>query len=198
MKLFQYLEANAACYEQSQRLISLNYRAYRRMLAGAGFFPPSGSVLDLGCGTGFLSEWLPPNTRYRGIDFNPSYVAYARARRGPRFTVDDATLLETVEESFDTVIAIGLLHHLDNAGVLAVLARASAHLRPDGLLYVIEAIPPRPENRVGQWLRNHDNGAWIRPKAAWEGLLAESFDLLHVAPCHQWPLDYLCLKGRLR
>ena len=81
MKLFSILEESAAGYELVQRLVSLNYRVFLRELRAEGFFDPRKSYLDVGCGTGFLRDYLR-EADYLGVDLNPKYIAAARRKRG--------------------------------------------------------------------------------------------------------------------
>ncbi len=70
-----------------------------------------GRVLDVGCGTGRLTEALassPEVTEAHGIDFSAPYVDYARARvPGPnvQFTVADACALPFETAHFDHALS---------------------------------------------------------------------------------------------
>ncbi len=81
---------------------------------------PNVSVLEVGCGTGWLSNSL--NYMYKskitGIDFNP--VAITRARGvaklmglDAKFLVEDLFLYEP-DSLFDLVVSFGVLHHTNN------------------------------------------------------------------------------------
>jgi len=78
---------------------------------------PGQRVLDIGCGTANILAYLPPDVDYHGYDLNPDYVATARARYGSRGTFEvRAVSPEAVpgSQQFDVVLAIGVLHHLDD------------------------------------------------------------------------------------
>ncbi|MDQ7082200.1 MAG: methyltransferase domain-containing protein [Aquificota bacterium] len=46
------------------------------------FVKPAGRVLDLGCGTGFVSSYLPPGCEPVGLDLSEGMVALYRDRFG--------------------------------------------------------------------------------------------------------------------
>ena len=88
-------------------------------------------VLEVGCGTGWLSNSIAHYHRAPvvGIDFNPVAIERARAvaqalSLDTEFRVEDLFLYEP-ERLFDLVISLGVLHHTNDcqAGVRRVLER---------------------------------------------------------------------------
>jgi SAM-dependent methyltransferase len=102
--------------------------------------PPGGQWLDIGCGTGALSQvildMMAP-AEVVGIDPSPDYVAYARKRvRDPRvrFEIGDADALPVHSARFDAVVAGLVLNFVPNpATAVAAMARAT---RPGGMVGV--------------------------------------------------------------
>ena len=69
-----------------------------------------GSILDIGCGTGFLSELLQGNFEYTGIDISSKILDYA-AKRGYK-TINksiEIALPEIDTNSYDFVFCLGSL-----------------------------------------------------------------------------------------
>src|SRR4051812_7089316 len=69
--------------------------------------PSGGSVLDVGCGSGFVDERIAGTGRaVTGIDFSEGQLAIAR-RRVPEATFLKLAIedLDTLEETFDGIIA---------------------------------------------------------------------------------------------
>ena len=99
------------------------------------------TVLDVGCGSGWLSNAITFRHRatVTGIDFNP--IAVARAREIARamnlqthFEVADLFTYQT-EERFDVVVSIGVAHHTNNCE--AALRRMFDHfLKPGGHAFI--------------------------------------------------------------
>ncbi len=106
-------------------------------LAARGIAPDA-SVLDVGCGTGRVTEALlalVPRGRVLALDASAEMVELARSRLGERATVwrEDALELE-LTEPVDAVISTAALHWMrDHERLWARLAQA---LRADGVLEV--------------------------------------------------------------
>ncbi|MBU1109672.1 MAG: class I SAM-dependent methyltransferase [Candidatus Riflebacteria bacterium] len=77
---------------------------------------PKSSVLDVGCGKGFmlhdLSE-LIPGIQVQGIDVSEYAIANAIDDMKPFVQVADARKLPFPDKSFDVVIAINTIHNLE-------------------------------------------------------------------------------------
>ncbi|MFF3611681.1 class I SAM-dependent methyltransferase [Streptomyces sp. NPDC002580] len=128
------------------------HRAFSRLaaLSGAG---AGDRVLDVGCGTGYLTRRMAvavgPEGAVTGVDPSPSVLAYARrgnrARRGAVCTYREgvAEALDLPDESFDTVVTSLMLHHLPEEIRPSALAEMWRVLRPGGRLLVVEFRPPR-------------------------------------------------------
>lgn len=73
------------------------------------FVKPEGKVLDLGCGTGFVSESLSPECSSVGVDISEKMVYIYRQKFG-RGIVGDAECLPFKNRSFDYVLSNFSLH----------------------------------------------------------------------------------------
>ena len=99
--------------------------------------PAPRSVLDLGCGAGFLSNHLAARGhRVRGLDADAESLAVARAydRTGTaQYDRGDACALPYPDASFDVVCAMDLLEHVEDPARL--VAEASRVLAPGGVFF---------------------------------------------------------------
>jgi ubiquinone/menaquinone biosynthesis C-methylase UbiE len=113
----------------------------------------TGSLLDVGCGTGwFLGELARHGTdpsRLHGVDLLDARVSAARGSvPGARIEAGDARDLASEDDTFDVVTMICLLSSLGGEdAVEAALAEALRVLRPGGLLTAYEPRRPNPLNR---------------------------------------------------
>lgn len=101
--------------------------------------PPSGTCLEVGCGSARLSRFLA-RRGYRavGMDYEPEAVSLARRRAADNrldvaLLLGDAFALPFATASFDVVLSTGLLEHFaDPSPIVAEMTRV---LRPGGLFY---------------------------------------------------------------
>ena len=102
--------------------------------------PFRGEVLEVGAGSGWTSRRILetfPQVELTATDLDPrTQEAYERLRKryGRRLRVEAADLLDLpfARESFDIVVAIGVLHHI--ADVEKGIQQLLRVLRPGGLL----------------------------------------------------------------
>jgi len=101
----------------------------------------SRKVLDAGCGTGFIVNYLAqtyPTKNFTGVDFANS-IDYALKikeelnRPNLKFIKADLTRFET-DESFDTIICQGVLHHIPD--YVQTLARLQKMLHSGGIFII--------------------------------------------------------------
>lgn len=66
---------------------------------------PGETVIDVGCGCGYLLDCLPANVVYMGVDLNPHLIEWARRkyekRKGATFAVANARNLPFLNGAFD-------------------------------------------------------------------------------------------------
>ncbi len=95
------------------------------------------SVLDVGCGGGFLSNYLSAlGHRVTGLDASNDALAIASQYDGTglvRYQQGDALNLPYPDASFDAVCAMDFLEHVDNPD--RVIAEAARVLKPSGLFF---------------------------------------------------------------
>jgi SAM-dependent methyltransferase len=84
----------------------------------------SRSILEVGCGSGFLAEMIlqDHDGTYRGFDFSPEAIRNAGARTGhpELFCVGDALDVRSYPGDYDTIVCTEMLEHVD--GDLDVIA----------------------------------------------------------------------------
>ncbi|MFI7441458.1 class I SAM-dependent methyltransferase [Nonomuraea indica] len=113
---------------------------------------PGDRVLDVGCGTGYLTRVLAPLIgsagRVVGVDPSPQMVEHAR-RLAPdncSYVVGAGQALDLADGSFDVVVTSLAVHHMPEEERGAAVREMFRVLRPGGLLLVAEF--RRPANRL--------------------------------------------------
>jgi SAM-dependent methyltransferase len=98
-------------------------------------------VLDLGCGSGIIAEYISDQTgaHVTGLDYAVSAIEEARARtigKSARLTFlqADMNALELPAQSFDAAISIDTLYWV--ADVAATLSQVVRSLKPDGQIAI--------------------------------------------------------------
>ena len=166
---------NPVVWEASRIALDLAFGLYRRrlqVLEGLGAVDGDTSLLDVGCGIG---QYAKADVReYVGIDLDPRYIAYAQRRRGggrKSFRCADVSTLADETKRFDTVLAVDLLHHLDDDAVVLLL-RECARLATKSVV-VFEPVREQ-HGRLGRWIIKHDRGDHMRTLASLRELLAQA------------------------
>jgi 2-polyprenyl-6-hydroxyphenyl methylase/3-demethylubiquinone-9 3-methyltransferase len=169
-------------------------------------------VLDLGCGGGFLSNYLAERGHaVTGVDTTAENLTVARANdrtRTATYEIADACALPYNQGSFDVVCAMDLLEHVEDPGRL--IAEASRVLVPGGL-FVFHTF-----NRTWQakliiikgvewFVRNapkdlHVSRLFVTPDELRAMCLAHDLDTPHIRgsrPRFGWPLWRMVLTGKV-
>lgn len=172
----KWLLADPRIYSLFRRLVgrdtarSVYAREHLRLQAGQ-------RVLDLGCGTGDILEFLPP-VRYAGYDISPGYIERARSRFGQlgefhcRAVDDD---LPVAAGAFDVVIAHGVLHHLDDAAARQLFRISRRALKPGGRLVTFDGCFTDDQSAVARLFLSLDRGRHVRERASYERLARAEF-----------------------
>lgn len=134
-------------------------------------------VLDVGCGPADILETLP-DVEYWGVDHSAHYIEVAQRRFGTkgRFAVMDAAALSGIRDAYyDIVLAIGLLHHLDDEEAKRFLDLCRGLLAPGKRLLTMD--PAYTENRgtIERFLMERDRGRNIRAPEGYSALAETCF-----------------------
>ena len=133
------------CWVQTPRVQHLLRRRYTQQIAR--WIRAEDVVVELGCGTGWLSLLLAEAgvRDLTGVDFSPEQVERARAaatRAGSsvRFEVAQGEGLASLGRPIDVVVVHAFLHHLATDEIQRVLAAVASSLSPGGRLVVFEPV----------------------------------------------------------
>lgn len=141
---------------------------------------PAPSVLDVGCGTGMLSEQLLsalPSCRLTGVDLSPAMVERARARLAGRAEVReaDAERLPFHDGAFDLVVCNDSFHHYPDPDRAAF--QMWRVLRKGGALVLGDVWQPAPARAVmNAWMPlSHEGDVRIYSEAELRAILGTWF-----------------------
>lgn len=148
-------------------------------------------VLDLGCGTADILDYLPETINYTGIDHHQPYVEEAKRRFGLRANFQcegiENSLLKN-PSGFDMVLLLGVLHHCNNERAQTILTRAMNHLTPGGVLLHLDGCLHGKAGWFETMLYRLERGLYIRNQDQYQELMTP----------HLWASEQQIKDGLLR
>jgi cyclopropane fatty-acyl-phospholipid synthase-like methyltransferase len=163
-------------YEFYHTIIGANFRS--RVLIQKYIRPkPGDRILDIGCGPGNMIPFLP-ECDYLGVDANKSYIAAARRRYSDR----GKFLCERVSQhavhelgTFDIVLALGLVHHLEDAEAKDLFRLGHTALKPGGRMITMDGCYVEKQSIAKRYFLSRDRGRFVRTQEQYERLAHASF-----------------------
>ncbi|RPH45197.1 MAG: class I SAM-dependent methyltransferase, partial [Planctomycetota bacterium] len=160
-------ETNARIFREYPMDFLRHVRVHSDMLEKAARqVPEHGSVLDLGCGIGLLTEHLPATTtRYVGLDLSSEFVGVATRRYAPRPNVSFRVADLTKDDLGEQADVVTLLNTLNLPGLRAVdlLRKATRALLPGGRIVVSGPTSIQSWNEIeGKILRQLDEDGKLK------------------------------------
>lgn len=132
-------------YNLAQGVASANYRAARGVIRRELTPAPDERVVDLGCGTGNLAG-LFVHARYVGVDLHIPYLRFARRAARGSLAAMDVGRLGFRDNTFDTAVAVGLTHHLDDSALERFARQVRRVCRAAARIVIIDIVPAQPWN----------------------------------------------------
>jgi ubiquinone/menaquinone biosynthesis C-methylase UbiE len=169
-------------------------KAVYRELATLSDAHPGDRVLDLGCGSGYLSRIMVratgPDGSVLGVD--PSQEAIESARRLTRvsnctFSVGTAAGLADPDNAYDVVVSSLMIHHLPEPMRAQAMREMFRVLRPGGRVLIAEFRPPT--SRIGGLLIHPFTSSAMQhnPLELLEPMLGDAgFESLLSGDLHPW------------
>jgi SAM-dependent methyltransferase len=150
----------------------------RRLIQNHVRAQPGDKVIDIGCGSAQALHFLP-DVEYIGLDINPDCIAFARRTYGSRgtFVVGDMQSVrgDSRFKDADIVMALGVLHHLDDQDAAHCIQFAHDALKPNGRFVCHEACWVSNQGAVSKYIMGSDRGRNIRTEQQYRELAAKVF-----------------------
>lgn len=164
-------------YDALQNLMGA--KKIRRELVSEFIRPQSHChLLDVGCGTGIMLSYLPESIHYWGYDINPIYIDSAKKQFAGRGQFNYGLLTrETLITlpKFDVVLAVGVLHHLEDDEAKTFFSLAHEALKEDGRTITLDPCFVSGQNSIAHYLIRHDRGKNVRDSNSYLALAAPNF-----------------------
>ncbi len=148
---------------------------FRRRIVEDFIQPKKGEkILDIGCGPGSVFSYFPTGVHYVGFDLSEDYIEAAVKSYGQKGTFFVGNV-ETVDLSsyapFDKILAIGVLHHLNDQQVTIMMEKVMAALRPGGVLITLDGCFTKPQNPIARRIIAADRGEYVRTQEKYQQLV---------------------------
>lgn len=200
---FEYLARNAEAATVFDEAMAGMSVAFARSVPAAVDFPETGTLVDVGGGSGeLLKAILSSRPKVRGVLFDrPEVVERARggieaAGLAARVELRGGDFLESVPAGGDSYILSHVLHNWDDDRARRVLGNCRKALREEARLLIVEMVIPSPPNLTREsYLPAMTDlqmmvmtGGQERSEDEWRRLLASSgFEAVRLVPlegCH--------------
>ena len=139
---------------------------------------PGDKVIDIGCGPAQALQSLP-NVEYLGLDINADYIAFGRRKYGDKgtFVVGDTRSFrgDPRFKDADIVIAVSVLHHLDDEEAADCIRFAYETLKRGGRLICHDACWVPNQGTLSRYIMSTDRGRNIRTEQQYRQLAAKVF-----------------------
>lgn len=187
--------SNPMVYRWFGRLIRKKYGGRIAFLREYVQAQPGDRLLDIGCGPGDIVSYLP-DVEYIGFDSSQEYIKAARSRFGEdrdadsfqyRATficdrVSDITLKKP--SYFDIVMAMGILHHLDDTEALELFSLAETTLKSGGRLVTIDPCFVEKQSPLARYIISKDRGQNVRTQEEYLAIASHFFSNISVSIRH--------------
>jgi len=156
--------------------------------------PFSGQViLDVGCGTAEILSYISDNIEYFGYDLSTEYIEYAKDKYGGRGTFRN-TFFDSAAASIlpkaDCVIAVGLLHHMEDGEVKVLFKDIANVLTERGRFIALDPCFEKGQNPFAKALISMDRGQNVRTKKCYKELATGIFPSVKSSVRHRVWVPY--------
>lgn len=166
----------------------------RNILVNEYIIPKKGfKILDLGCGTSEILRHLPNDIEYWGYDISQEYINAAENEFGNRGRFHCGLLTETDLVNlpkFDCILAIGVLHHLDDKDVDIFFSLANQALKSGGRVITIDPCLAEGQNPIARYLILKDRGQNVRSVQGYSDIAQRFFPTLKGTLRHRAWIPY--------
>jgi len=139
---------------------------------------PGQKILDIGCGIGDLLRFLP-QVDYCGFDMDAAYIDHAKKKfgnRGEFFCKKASGDVVSGTELFDTVVIMGVIHHLNDHEAETIFNLVYQVLKPRGRLVMLYDGCYLPDlTLIERLFLALDRGKYIRTEKNYCNLIPPSF-----------------------
>src|SRR3989338_3893906 len=168
-------------------LLLIGFNNLRRKFVNEFIKPfPGATILDIGCGTASILDFLPDNVSYTGFDMNQRYISYASKKYLKAvFSCEEIKeSLNTIPNHFDIVLASGVLHHLNDHEVENLFEKSRSSLKDGGYLMTHDPTYVENQSPITRFIISMDRGVHIRTPEEYLSLAKKYFKKVETTVFH--------------
>jgi len=175
----------------------------RRRYANEYIKPFEGAkILDIGCGSGSIIDYLPEKIEYFGYDMNSRYIESAKKKYQNRGSFSCSRVSESsphpLAGQFDFVLATLILHHLYDSEAKELLDSAYYHLKSGGVLVTLDCVYVPNQSRIAKYIISKDRGQQVRTPEGYCSLIKKPFSSIETFIVHdmfKFPFTHFIIKA---
>jgi cyclopropane fatty-acyl-phospholipid synthase-like methyltransferase len=173
--------------------------AFAKVLVHEYLQPRVGArILEIGCGPGTIVGYLPQG-EYLGFDLSSKYIEMARKRfPEAQFVCERVSQFSlTKQQSFDAVLALGIVHHLDDPEARQLFQIAYDALKSGGKLVTCDGVWTSDQSPAARWLLAKDRGEYVRNEREYMNIASQVFGNVRASVRHNLiriPYSHLILE----
>lgn len=155
----------------------LGAKRKRQILCDEYIRPTKGMrIFDIGCGPAEILEHLE-GVDYFGVDLSAAYIEKAKLKHGDKgeFSVQSADALEASGRKFDFIMALGLLHHLEDDQCIALFKTAHKLLDAGGRFLTFDGVYTDDQSKAAKYFLSKDRGQNVRTENGYRELAESVF-----------------------
>ena len=173
--------------------------AFAKVLVHEYLQPRVGArILEIGCGPGTIVDYLPQG-EYLGFDLSSKYIEMARKRfPQAQFVCERVSQFSLAkQQSFDAVLALGIVHHLDDPEARQLFQIAYDALKSGGKLVTSDGVWTSDQSPAARWLLAKDRGEYVRNEGEYMSIASQVFGNVRASVRHNLiriPYSHLILE----
>jgi SAM-dependent methyltransferase len=137
------------------------------------------SILDIGCATAVVLDFMPKDIKYTGFDISSQYINLAKKKYKDRentFFFDTYATTDSLNgEKFDKIIFNKVLHHLEDIEVSQLFDLAKHHLKDNGKVVCIDPCFIENQGFISKLIVSNDRGQNVRRPIEYKNLALKFF-----------------------
>ena len=173
--------------------------AFAKVLVRDYLQPSVGArILEIGCGPGTIVGYLP-QVEYFGFDLSSEYIEMARKRfPQAQFVCERVSRFSVAQQrSFDAVLALGIVHHLDDQEAGQLFQIAYDALKSGGKLVTFDGVWTNDQSPAARWFLTRDRGEYVRNEGEYVKIASAVFANVRASVRHDLiriPYSHLILE----